>query len=319
VSVLVKHGTLTRDNKALRGDFFQCGFAPSRALLGSMFSSTWEDSSHCNTLSPCRYIFRSASLDLCIGYAACTWVKSVGVLGSIFDEDRNKEVFSFASGIQDPEMLVRRYEREIKELKQELAMHDAINGRGHTVYEPYTPVQRSELRVGVKEFLEVRGHTHTHTHPHAQTARRFLFLNRLLCGDGVQRDDPQGQSGIEPLDMPSLRHVREILLQCRELYQAVPVARAGPCKACGACSSALSALSPSSSLNRASLCNGTRLARWCRPRRGRSARVSESFPPHPRVLEGHCLRTSDQRPGFRASVGKSLAVRRVAKSQPRWA
>jgi hypothetical protein len=53
-------------------------------------------------------------------------------------------------------MLVRRYEREIKELKQELAMHDAINGRGHTVYEPYSAVQRSELHAGVKEFLEVR-------------------------------------------------------------------------------------------------------------------------------------------------------------------
>jgi kinesin family protein 6/9 len=76
-------------------------------------------------------------------------------------------------------MLMRRYEREIKELRQELAMHDAINGRGHTVYEPYTPVQRSELRVGVKEFLEVRA-DNTHIPPLATRLRPWFRTRHSL-------------------------------------------------------------------------------------------------------------------------------------------
>ena len=61
-----------------------------------MFKSTWEDSSHCNTISPFRYIyFRSASLDV----IACTWVSQSGVRGtvgvvegSMFVEDGNIRV-----------------------------------------------------------------------------------------------------------------------------------------------------------------------------------------------------------------------------------
>lgn len=43
---------------------------------------------------------------------------------------------------QDPSMLIRRYEREIRDLKQELAMHDTLANRGRINYDPYTPEEQ---------------------------------------------------------------------------------------------------------------------------------------------------------------------------------
>lgn len=39
----------------------------------------------------------------------------------------------------DPQILLKKYEREIRDLKQELAMHDTLANRGRINYEPYTP------------------------------------------------------------------------------------------------------------------------------------------------------------------------------------
>ncbi len=39
----------------------------------------------------------------------------------------------------DPEALLRKYERMIKDLKTELAMHDTLVGRGRIRYDPYSP------------------------------------------------------------------------------------------------------------------------------------------------------------------------------------
>jgi kinesin family member 6/9 len=39
----------------------------------------------------------------------------------------------------DPQVLLKKYEREIRDLKQELAMHDTLANRGRINYEPYTP------------------------------------------------------------------------------------------------------------------------------------------------------------------------------------
>ena len=39
----------------------------------------------------------------------------------------------------DPTILLKKYEREIRDLKQELAMHDTLANRGRINYEPYTP------------------------------------------------------------------------------------------------------------------------------------------------------------------------------------
>ncbi len=39
-------------------------------------------------------------------------------------------------------MLIRKYEREVRDLKQELAMHDTLANRGRINYDPYTPEQQ---------------------------------------------------------------------------------------------------------------------------------------------------------------------------------
>ncbi|KAI8822057.1 P-loop containing nucleoside triphosphate hydrolase protein [Fimicolochytrium jonesii] len=54
----------------------------------------------------------------------------------------------------DPIALIKKYEREIRELKQELSMHDTLSNRGHVQHEPYTEPQKLELQKQVKVFLE---------------------------------------------------------------------------------------------------------------------------------------------------------------------
>lgn len=49
---------------------------------------------------------------------------------------------------------MRKYEKEIRQLKQELAMHDALANRSHVPYEPFTDSQRLELQKKLKYFLE---------------------------------------------------------------------------------------------------------------------------------------------------------------------
>lgn len=39
----------------------------------------------------------------------------------------------------DPAILLKKQEREIRDLKLELAMHDTLAGRGRITYDPYTP------------------------------------------------------------------------------------------------------------------------------------------------------------------------------------
>ena len=41
----------------------------------------------------------------------------------------------------DPQVLLKKYEKDIRDLKQELAMHDTLANRGRINYEPYTPDQ----------------------------------------------------------------------------------------------------------------------------------------------------------------------------------
>lgn len=53
----------------------------------------------------------------------------------------------------DPQLLIRKYERQVKELKQELAMHDTLAGRSRVQYEDYTPDEQRELEAKVKAYL----------------------------------------------------------------------------------------------------------------------------------------------------------------------
>ncbi|KNC53487.1 uncharacterized protein AMSG_01201 [Thecamonas trahens ATCC 50062] len=49
--------------------------------------------------------------------------------------------------------LCKKYEADIRELKEELAMHDALSNRAHIVYDPYTDQERYELNKQVKAYL----------------------------------------------------------------------------------------------------------------------------------------------------------------------
>jgi len=80
----------------------------------------------------------------------------------------------------DPQVLLKKYEREIKELKQELAMHDTLGNRGRINYEPYTPDQ---------QYLQ------------QQIAKKYL------------------NGEIEDIDIESLRQVKELFIQFRNIYR----------------------------------------------------------------------------------------------------
>ncbi|KAJ1555029.1 Kinesin-like protein kif9, partial [Cladochytrium tenue] len=53
----------------------------------------------------------------------------------------------------DPIALIKKYERDITDLKQELAMHDALASRSHVPYEPFSDSQRQDLQKIVRAFL----------------------------------------------------------------------------------------------------------------------------------------------------------------------
>jgi len=53
----------------------------------------------------------------------------------------------------DPALLVRKYERQIRELKQELAMRDTFAGRGRVTYVDYTDMEKHELNQKVRKYL----------------------------------------------------------------------------------------------------------------------------------------------------------------------
>jgi kinesin family protein 6/9 len=80
----------------------------------------------------------------------------------------------------DPSQLIERYKREIRDLRQELAMHDTLANRGRIVYEPYTPDQQYQIQLIAEKFLD------------------------------TENDD---------LEIESLRQAREIFAQVRNIYR----------------------------------------------------------------------------------------------------
>lgn len=54
---------------------------------------------------------------------------------------------------QDPAQLLVKYEREIKQLKQELVMHDTLSGRSKIQYDEYDEQEKANLRTQVEGFL----------------------------------------------------------------------------------------------------------------------------------------------------------------------
>lgn len=82
----------------------------------------------------------------------------------------------------DPHILLKKYEREIKDLKLELAMHDTLAGRGRVSYEPYTAEQQYKQQMIAQDFLG---------------------------------------GGLEDIDIESIRQVKELFIQFRNLYRNV--------------------------------------------------------------------------------------------------
>lgn len=82
----------------------------------------------------------------------------------------------------DPTQLIKRYEREIRELKQELAMHDTLANRGRIAYEPYNPEQQYEVQKQVETYFD---------------------------------------GGTDEFQIDSLRQVREIFIQMRNTYHKI--------------------------------------------------------------------------------------------------
>lgn len=46
----------------------------------------------------------------------------------------------------DPSQLIKKQEKEIRELKQELAMHDTLGNRGRVTYDAYTPEMQFKMQ-----------------------------------------------------------------------------------------------------------------------------------------------------------------------------
>ena len=80
----------------------------------------------------------------------------------------------------DRQLLLKKYEREIRDLKLELAMHDTLAGRGRISYEPYTVEQQYEVQKVAENYL-----------------------------NGKEDD----------IEIQSIRQVKELFIQFRNLYR----------------------------------------------------------------------------------------------------
>mmetsp|Transcript_7175 Transcript_7175/g.14560 ORF Transcript_7175/g.14560 Transcript_7175/m.14560 type:complete len:717 (-) Transcript_7175:232-2382(-) len=92
------------------------------------------------------------------------------MIGNIWTEDAHLEecvsTLRFASRVKtlvtdlsitassDPTLLLRKYERQINDLKQELAMRDSLAGRARVSYEPLGDLERIQLQENVMGFIK---------------------------------------------------------------------------------------------------------------------------------------------------------------------
>ncbi|KAL0031522.1 hypothetical protein WJX77_005047 [Trebouxia sp. C0004] len=94
---------------------------------------------------------------------------------------------------KEPTAVIRKYEQDIAELQQELAMHDSLTERHQITYGQYTDAQKAEVSVQVQAFLQ-------------------------------SEDVPDS---IAPLQLVSLRHMKEVLIAAKALYRQVSAQSAG--------------------------------------------------------------------------------------------
>lgn len=55
---------------------------------------------------------------------------------------------------QDPQLLLKKLEKEVRDLKQELAMHDTLANKGKVQYDAYTPEQQYAMQKLALNYLE---------------------------------------------------------------------------------------------------------------------------------------------------------------------
>ncbi|KAJ3093130.1 Kinesin-like protein kif9 [Quaeritorhiza haematococci] len=79
----------------------------------------------------------------------------------------------------DPMALIKKYEREIRELKQELSMHDTLSNRSHVQYEPYAESQKLELQKLIKAYMD--GAIEEIQVVNLQQIREILSQFRAIC------------------------------------------------------------------------------------------------------------------------------------------
>lgn len=77
--------------------------------------------------------------------------------------------------------MIRKYEQDIAELQQELAMHDSLTERHQISYGPYTEAQKAEVAAQVQAFLQSQ----------------------------------EAPDSIAPLQLLSLRHMKEVLFAAK--------------------------------------------------------------------------------------------------------
>ena len=61
---------------------------------------------------------------------------------------------AMVNSVVDPSLQIKRLEKEIRDLKQELAMHDTLANRGRVNYDEYSKEESAKIRDTTVNFLE---------------------------------------------------------------------------------------------------------------------------------------------------------------------
>ena len=60
---------------------------------------------------------------------------------------------AIVNATMDPTLQIKRLEKEIRDLKQELAMHDTLANRGRVKYDAYTPEEQNGIKQLTMQYL----------------------------------------------------------------------------------------------------------------------------------------------------------------------
>jgi len=113
---------------------------------------------------------------------ACIWGESAHLeetVSTLRLASRMMRVQNMSSAVQvtDPVKMMKKQELQIKELKQELLMHDALADRSGVFYDAYTPEQRRELQRKIDDFVATQGDDDDHELLNFQSVRQM----REIC------------------------------------------------------------------------------------------------------------------------------------------